>query len=56
VKRFRGTTYDISFRHEKGKACNRVASVLVDGAPHDPASPLPLRPGATLRVEVALQA
>ena len=54
VKRFRGTTYDISFRHEPGKACNRVASVLVDGAPNDPAAPLPLRPGATLRVEVSL--
>ena len=55
VKRFRGTTYDIAFRHEPGKACNRVATVLVDGAPHDPAAALPLRPGATLRVEVALQ-
>ena len=54
VKRFRGTTYDITFRHEPGKACNRVASVLVDGAPHDPAAALPLRPGATLRVEVTL--
>ena len=54
MKCFRGTTYDIAFRHEPGKACNRVASVLVDGAPHDPAAALPLRPGATLRVEVAL--
>ena len=54
VKRFRGTTYDIAFRHEPGKACNRVASVLVDGAPHDPAAALPLRPGATLRVEVSI--
>ena len=54
VKRFRGTTYDITFRHEPGRACNRVASVLVDGAPCDPAAALPLRPGATLRVEVTL--
>ena len=55
VKRFRGTTYDITFRHEPGRACNRVASLLVDGAPHDPAAPLPLRPGATLHVEAILK-
>ena len=53
VKRFRGTTYDITFRHEAGRACNAIASVTVDGAEWDDDT-LPLRPGETLKVEVAL--
>ena len=56
VKRFRGTPYDITFRHAPGKACNRIASLLADGAPLPPDAALPLRHGATIRVEVALEA
>lgn len=53
-KRFRGAVYDIAFRHEPGRACNRIASLLVDGAPVEGDVLPPAAPGARVKVEVEL--
>ena len=53
TKRFRNTTYDIRYRHEPGKTCNRIASIVADGVPVE-GTVLPLRPGETVKVDVEL--
>ena len=50
---YRGTTYDIRIVNAGKKAGAAVATIIIDGAPHDPAQPLPLD-GASHSVEVIL--
>jgi len=50
---YRGTTYEIRISNPRKKAGSAVRSITVDGAPHDPARPLPLD-GGTHEVEVVL--
>ncbi len=50
---YRGTTYEISITNPDNKAGAAVASISVDGNPHDPAQPLPID-GGSHAVEVVL--
>ncbi|MEN8254448.1 MAG: hypothetical protein ABFR33_03155 [Verrucomicrobiota bacterium] len=42
---YRGTTYDIRIANPGKKAGSPIKSITVDGAPHDPAHPLPIDGG-----------
>lgn len=53
-RQYRGTTYQISYYRAKAGANNRIARLLVNGQPHDPAAALPVLPGQTVRVEAKL--
>jgi cellobiose phosphorylase len=52
---YRGTTYDIRIANPGGRAAAPLRSIIVDGAPHDPALPQPVD-GASHAVEVELEA
>lgn len=52
---YRGTTYDIRISNPGKKAGSAVQSITLDGAPHDPAQPLPVDAGRHV-VEVLLDA
>jgi cellobiose phosphorylase len=51
---YRGTTYDIHISNPGKKAGTAVHSITLDGAPHDPAQPLPAD-GGMHEVEVVLE-